>query len=415
MNKLTRRLVGAGGVILLALAVVFLVIPRFISTETVTALIAKEVSRATGAEVILDTAELSWWGQWRLVLREGLITGTGRDLAAASGSSNELDSYTVHVKELVVVPALLPMLRKQLEVREIRLAGESLAVVWDGGATEISGYQVRLTELNLGLEQPATVGASGLRLPADLNFDFYAAADTVILQGFPYTSVDLQGQVADRAVEVTEWRARRSTGSLGGRLKADYAEDPWGRLTFEVEGRDIPAEALLEPWIPDVALRLDSEISLGAVGRCELRDAATRLATLDVAGSATGSAGVLRAADWLAEVSGYLKDRQDLKDVGFQSLSHEFRFVQGRYLIQGLTLEGGETEWKGEGWVVPDGNLAVALGVKLPPGFTPDLGGFSFLAQTLRDSEGRINLPLTLSGAAAKPVVGVDLGRLGTP
>jgi hypothetical protein len=403
------------GVLLLVLLIALLVVPRFFPTDKLTEQIVREVSRATGADVTLDKAELSWRGSWRLVLREGQITGTGGGLAAATGSANELDTYAAHIGELVVVPALMPLLRKQLEVREISLAGESLAVTWEGGAAEISGYRVRLTDLNLGLEQAGAGAAPGQRIPPDLAFLFAAVADTVILQEVPYTELDLEGRLAGRVVEVSRWEARRSTGSLGGKLTADYNEDPWGRLVFEVEGEDIPAAALLVPWIPEVAIRLDSDLSLGAVGRCDLRDKATRMRTLDVAGTVSGSEGVLRATDWLHEVSGYLGNRQDLTTVGFKALAHEFRFVQGRYMLQGLTLKGGETEWQGQGWVVPQGNLAIALDVKLPAGFTPDLGGLSFLAQSLRDTEGRINLPLTLSGRADKPVVGVDLGRLRTP
>lgn len=420
MKKFMRRLAVGGGIILLLLLLLVLVVPRFIPTETLTKQIVREVALATGADVTLDTAGLEWRGQWRLSLREGRISGTGSALAAATGSSNELESYGAHIQELVIVPAILPLLRKKLEVREVLLSGEHLAVRWQDGDAVLSGYHLKLKDVNLGLEQALTVptgggGAGpGQNIPLDLAFGFSATADTVLLQGTPYTELDLEGRFAHRMVEVTGWEALRSTGKLTGKLTADYAEDPWGHLTFEAEGSEVPAVALLEPWVPEIGNRLDCDLNAGLVGRCDLRDAATRLRTLDVAGSVRGAEGVLRAGDWLQDVSEYLGNRQDLKDVRFKALEHEFRFVQGRYLLQDVTLGGGDTEWQGHGWVEPGGNLAVAVDVKLPAGFTPDLGGLSFLAQTLRDSEGRINLPLTLSGRAAKPVVGVDLGRLGT-
>ena len=107
-----------------------------------------------------------------------------------------------------------------------------------------------------------------------------------------------------------------------------------------------------------------------------------------------------------------LGNRQDLKDVRFEGLINHFMFHQGRYYFQDLSLSGGETEWQAHGWLDLEGNLALGIDVKLPSGFTPDLGNFSFLAQSLRDEEGRINLPLKLSGQASQPTVGVDLRRL---
>jgi hypothetical protein len=195
-------------------------------------------------------------------------------------------------------------------------------------------------------------------------------------------------------------------------VNLDYRADPWGRLEFEAVARLVPAKALLQPWVPEIGDRLDCDLKTEVIGGCHLRDRATRLRTLDVSGWLSGGPGVLHAGDWLRDITPYLGNRQDLKDIAFADLAHHFRFDQGRYLVDKLTLGGGATEWGGQGWVDLEGNLAVGLNVKLPAGFTPDLGNYSWLAQTLRDAEGRINLPLKLSGRADRPTVGVDLGRL---
>ena len=49
------------------------------------------------------------------------------------------------------------------------------------------------------------------------------------------------------------------------------------------------------------------------------------------------------------------------------------------------------------------------LNVRLPAGFTPDLGDVTFLADALRDEEGRIGLDFTLTGETRKPAVKLNL------
>ncbi len=418
MKRFKRALLMTVGAILLLLVILILLVPRLVPTDLITEKVVREVERATGATVTLAEARISWRWQWRVTLRDGSITGTGAALAAATGSPTDLETYALTLRELSVTPALLPLLRKQVKINEVVLAGPKLEATWDRGQAMATGFRLHLTDLNLGLEQPPATGRSaapGALIPPDLAFGFTGTADTLVLQRAPYTHLEMKGGFAGKVLEVTSLSAHRSTGELTGNLTVDYLADPWGRLTFAGEVQNVPAEALLEPWAPDIGRRLASDLNASAVGGCDLRDAPTRIATLDIAGTVTGSEGVLHARDWLADVSKYLGDRQDLMDVRFRKLAHDFRLVQGRYMIESLTLGGGETDWLAKGWVALEGNLALGIDVKLPPGFTPDLGNFSFLAQTLRDADGRINLPLTLSGASARPTVGVDLGRLRNP
>ena len=417
MNRVMRRLFIVGGIILLVAVAFVLLVPRLVPTDTITDLIVTEVARATGAEVTLAEARIQWRGNWRVTLAEGSIIGTGAALAAATGSANDLESYAIAVRELSVVVALWPLLQKKLEVQAVALSGPGLAVRWDKGESAATNYKVRLTDLNLGLDRPAAAAAGedvplGGQIPGDLAFSFTATADTLVLQKAPYTNLDLGGDFASKVLKMTSLSARRSTGRVTGNLSVDFVANPWGHLVFEAEVEEVPAGALLEPWTPQVARRLDCELSSDLSGEFDFRDNGIAIRTLIVRGRMGGGPGVLHASDWLTEATPYLGDRQDLKDVGFRDLAHQFEFSQGRYQFQELTLSGGDTEWTGSGWLDLEGNIALGIGVKLPSGFTPDLGDFSFLAESLRDSEGRINLPLKLTGRAARPTVGVDFARL---
>lgn len=416
MKRFTRGLLVVSGFVLLVLAALVLLAPRLVPTDTITDRIVEEVARATGAEVTLAEARIQWRGNWRVTLTEGSIIGTGRALAAATGSTNKLESYAIAVEELSVVAALWPLLQKKLEVKAVELSGHSLAVRWDKGEAAAAGYKFRLTDLNLGLDQPAAATgesvALGDQIPDDLAFSFTATADTLVLQNAPYTNLDLEGGFAAKVLEITSLSAFRSTGRVTGNLSIDFVANPWGYLVFAAEVQEVPGGTLLEPWTPHIASRLEGALNSRLNGEYDLRDKTTVMRTLIIQGRMSGGPGVLHAADWLRDATPYLGDRQDLKDIHFTDLTHQFEFSQGRYQIRELTLTGGETEWTGAGWLDLEGNIALGIGVKLPPGFTPDLGNFSFLAQGLRDSEGRINLPLKLTGRASRPKVGVDFTRL---
>lgn len=421
-KRFLRGLLVVGGGLLLAMVTLVLLAPRLLPGDLMTARIIREVNQATGAQVTLGEAQLQWrWG-WNVILADGSLKGTGADLFEATGSSGELESYDILFEELRLTPSLLPLFRKQLVVKAVELTGSRMVVVWKMESVEASNYRLKITDLNLDLE-PANLarpldGVSGSTpagdfIPSGLSFSFHATSDSLFLQRVPYTGVDLRGGFADKVLEVTGFSAGRSTGTLTGDLTLDFSENPWGQLVFAAEARDVPASALLENWVPDLSRRLDCELNTELSGSCDIRDQTTIMQTLHLTGRMAGGQGVLHAADWLEDVTPYLGNRQDLKDVRFESLSHRFLFSQGRYFINGLSLSGGDTDWQAQGWVDPGGNLAVGVDLKLPPGFTPDLGGFSFLAQTLRDADGRINLPLKLSGQSIRPTVGVDWGRLG--
>ncbi len=423
-KKFRRGIIVTGGVLLLVFLAVVLLVPRMVPGELISEQISREVERATGATVVLNEARLHWaWG-WRLALQEGSIRGTGTALAAATGSPNDLQTYDIEFEDFSVVPALLPLLRKKLVVKEVRWSGPRLRIDWGSGEVDAGGFDLRITDLNLSLDPEKTEALDsrlqhnappGDLIPADLAFSFTVAADTLVLQRVVYTEVDLTGRLDEKILFVDDLSGRRSTGTITGKLNIDFVTNPWGRLDFQAEARLVPAAALLKPWAQEIGNRLDCDLKTELTGVFDMRDKATVLRTLNVTGWMSGGPGVLHAAVWLQEVTPYLGGRQDLKDVRFENLVHHFKFNQGRYFLDKLTLTGGETEWGGQGWVDLKGNLGMGVDVKLPAGFTPDLGNFSFLAQTLRDSEGRINLPLKLSGRSDQPTVGVDLGRLRTP
>ncbi len=131
---------------------------------------------------------------------------------------------------------------------------------------------------------------------------------------------------------------------------------------------------------------------------------------MELTGRIGSGQGVLGAGDWLKDIAEYLGDRQDLKNIRFSELDHNFRVSQGRYQVEELTIDGYDTDWRAQGWVSLEGTLDLDLHVKFPAGFTPDLGQWSWLAEGLRDEDQRVNLTLHLTGPSEHPKVGLKLG-----
>jgi len=249
----------------------------------------------------------------------------------------------------------------------------------------------------------------GELIPTDLAVDFSARAERLILQKAVYTAAEAQGTVRQRVVTVPRIAARRSTGAITGRAAIDYNADPYGRLTFTAQMRDVPTRALLEPYAPALAPFWDGTASARVEGGCRLESGDVALATLDLTGVLNSSDGVYHAQELLAGVAPYLGARQDLQDVRFKRLIKKFKVRQGRLIIDSLRVDGLDTDWSGSGWVSFDGKIDMDLAVKLPPGFTPDLGDLSFLAAGLKGDDGRIELDLRITGRSARPTVALDL------
>ena len=405
---------GAGFLLLLGLTAILL------QPDQVRDLVADQIRQSTGAQVSLGQASL------RLLPSPGIRLGPSRigaDVLAADEPGNPssgVRSYAVEFDRVDVNVAVLPLFKRVIRIDRLEARGPVLQIDWPEDRLVATNFRLEVKDLVWPTEvDPVVAGQEdsqrvppGEVIPEDLVFLLNAACDELKIRSGCYTDLVCEGELDTRVLTLSSCRALQSGGRLQASLTLAYDRDPWGELAFEVQAESVPAAALLKPLSADLARRLSCELSGDVVGFCGLQDASTVRQTLDLTGTLAGGPGVLAAADWLKEATPYLGDRQDLTKVRFEALQHAFRISQGRYLVQDLRLSGGDTDWQGQGWVGLTGSLDLELTVKLPTGFTPDLGQWSFLAESLRDEAGRINLGLRLSGRTKRPTVGVDLGAL---
>jgi len=226
-------------------------------------------------------------------------------------------------------------------------------------------------------------------------------------------TVDAEINLAEAQLQVRDVRAVVGEGELTGTLTVGHVGRPQPHASVDAQFAGLPAAEVLTALAPSAAPYLEGAADGAVRGRFRLGDAVVLRRSLTLSGEAVLSDGVIHAAEWLEGVSPYLGDRQDLKDIVYGSLRHRLEVADGRYHIRDLDLRGRDTDWSGGGWLGLDGAIDLRLRAKLPPGFTPDLGAMSLLAEALRDADGRLTLDLTLTGRASRPTVGLDLGSAG--
>ncbi len=125
LRRLLRVLLILVAVIVLALVAVRLLVPASRLAE----MISDGIEDATGATIAFAGAKVDVWPQLRLVLTDGVIVGTGADLAARTGSEVDIESYNARVGQLEVSLAWGPLLKRRLEVGEVRLVRPRIELV----------------------------------------------------------------------------------------------------------------------------------------------------------------------------------------------------------------------------------------------------------------------------------------------
>ena len=393
-------------VLLLAIAAALL------PADRMAAEVAAQAAAATGARVVVGDASLKVFGGLGVTLRDGSLQGTGDELARRTGTGRDIGAYELRFDRLDLDLAVGPLLKRRMVVRSFAMAGPLLVVDVAGDSLLARDYTVELTDL--AVDGSALMGGAAQGGPAwhDLSGDLRLAAGELVQRQTRWRHAEAQGHWDGQRLDVAALTADLGEGrvSLTGAL--DLRTSDRGVLSWEAQLTGVPAGELLGPYLPEVAAQLACVLDGMVTGSLTLGNQATRLQTLTAAGELTADDGVLDGRRWLAAAAPYLGSRQDLQIIRFSRLDHRFRIAGGKYLIDTLEIDGDETDWQVTGGLGFDGDLGLRVGLRLPAGFTPSLGNMSFLAEALRDEEGRVRLGLKLAGPAAAPQVGLDLSGL---
>ncbi len=225
--------------------------------------------------------------------------------------------------------------------------------------------------------------------------------------------VSARAGLRDGRLEVSDIVVGIGDGRVAGRFDLADLDRGERRCSFEADCQAVDLAVLMRVLAPGAVAYVsgtsDAEIRGGfACGR-----PGAGVADLEVEAGLAARDGVVHARAWLTEVAAYLGERQDLQDIRYRTLTGRLVLREGRLATQDLKLEGPDTDWRGRGWFDLAGPLDLALVVKLPAGFRPDLGSMSPLADLLKGDDGRIALGLRLTGGAGGPAVDLDLANSG--
>ncbi len=422
--KRNKLFLTAGIIVLLPLVLIVLVSFLF-PVNRIADQVEAELEKATGAKVTVSGAGVSWWPRLGVTLKNISVEGTGAQLASKTGTPNELGPYTLELSEFVVQVAVAPLLKKEILVDAVRILDLQVSAQLKEEPIELEGADLIILDLQISMQALQDAGNQssgnsvklpvGELIPEQLVLKFQGTAHSLLVKGLPLKNVDFNGDLDHRILTIEAMGAELGPGLLSGNLEIDYERDSRGWLDFSFKAEEVPAGILLRPWAKELSEKLDTNLNAAARGNCILGEQEVIKQTLTLAGKASSSEGTLWARDWLGDVGPYLGQRQDLADIRFKSLDHRLRIDQGQYVVEKIVIDGLDTHWQGEGFLGLDGTIDLGVLVKLPAGFTPDLGQWSFMADTLRDENGRVNLNLNLTGMAAKPKIGVDLGSMTSP
>jgi len=222
--------------------------------------------------------------------------------------------------------------------------------------------------------------------------------------------------LAGAAAELQDVRLVVGDGRIDGAAQFGDLDQEHALCSFTLICRDVPARTILDAVAPMASPYVEGSADLEMAGNLVLGSAEDMRDSLGLAGDVVLSDGTIHASSWLDEITPYLGDRQDLKDIRFRHLVHKLYVRDGKVIIDGLMLDGHDTDWRGDGWLGLNGGIDMSLNVKFPAGFVPDLGNLTLLAEALRGDDGRIALNLFLKGRASSPDVMLDMapakGRL---
>lgn len=419
-----RRALGALVVLALLVAAVMIGVPRLVPGDRLTAQAAEALAAATGARVTVEAASAT------------LVGGPGLRLRGVRLEANEAWQVTLETAEVSL--AVAPLLGRDLVIDRLVATGPAATALAGGRAVALTSFTLEANGLGLALTVPAaeagpsgaaSAAGPGARWPEGLRGTVKLRAAQVDIGGFTLADVEAVVRPQGRRLVIDAVTATCGGGDLALDGEVDLGAVPaaWDG-SLQLAGVD--AAALLGEWVPTVASQLDTrltgEVRAGGVmaaGDVIAGDVAAgdvALAALRAEAHLGVGGGVVRAGPWLESAAPYLGARQDLVDVKVAEGRLAARIAEGRCLVDTLVLRGPDTDWTVAGvldLVAPPGTAtgpAIQMGVhlRLPPGFTPELGSLTFFAEAMRDPEGRINLDLGLRGPLANPAVTLDLAAM---
>jgi uncharacterized protein involved in outer membrane biogenesis len=339
---------------------------------------------------------------------KGALVGGKLDATISSPSINTADVPVrlplikpVEIKELLIV-ATAPYPLKQ-GVPALQLADVSdlsLAVVMGNSVLHVKGT-VLDGHAKVALDSPSITTAdlpveTGLKQPVEVK-NLQAKAE---LKGQEARLSDLSLHLFDGSVK---GQGAVTTGSPAPPFN--------GRITMQ--GVHVgPALDTLRPGNP-ISLNGTAAADLTMAGRgftmAHLTDALEGSGHMEIKDGKIEGVNMMQEAVALLEIVGLSLDQA--KATAFSTMETDFLIKQGVVNVQKLLLDSHDFQATGGGTIGFDQRLDLIMNLNLSPGLSQKIAGSSPVSK-LAMKDGRLRLPLRVTGTAQNPSYGLDMKDL---
>jgi hypothetical protein len=323
--------------------------------------IENQMFSATGNQLICSSYGINFWGSPSVTCVNGsLITNQGTAISFSDASINS-----------------------------------SWANLFDGSIENVTANNISVAGQNILIDAISVQGEiSAHKAIVDI--------DAVVDGAFINCSV-----ITDQTVlRVDDIVIKIDDGTIAGNLFCQDITVSEPMIRFNLVGEKLPVNNSVTTFASEY---LDGTIDCSVEGDFSLQYGQLWPMSISADGDIKVCNGIVHATDLLSEVGQYLGNRTDLLEIKFNNFSHHMTINRGNYSVGELRLDGPDTDWTGSGTISLLGKINFILEAKLPAGYTPNLGGMEFMADILRDDDGRIAIPLKIQGQLPNPAVNIEM------
>jgi len=258
-------------------------------------------------------------------------------------------------------------------------------------------------------KKPAATKPSGGMLPG-IDIDANVSVDKLQTEKFTFTNAKGNVTVSDGIVNLKNFSVNAFNGTIQSKGTLDLRDPKKSPFDLTLDIKNVESNAMLSPFTT-FGQYLFGKFSTTTSMKGDLNDTlGLNTQTLFGNGTVNITNGKLSGFPLTQKLADFTK-LTDLREVNFKDWANAFSISNGRLTVKDLKVSTGSTDFLVEGSEGLDGSMDYHVNVKLPASASDKINIGSMgnqLLQFLKDKDGRINLPLTVSGASTSPVIGLD-------
>jgi uncharacterized protein involved in outer membrane biogenesis len=283
-------------------------------------------------------------------------------------------------------------------------------------SVSLTSHQLRTADLMAESPSPGA-GGGGAKKPAKgggllpgIDIDATLAVDKLVTEKFLLTNARGSVSVSGGIVTLNNFGVNAFNGTVLTKGTLDLRDPNRSPFNFDLDIKSVESNSLLSNFTSfgqylfgkfstSTKLQGDLNDTLGLNPQSLLGNG-----TVDITG------GKLLGFPLMQKLSEFTS-LSELREINFSNWTNAFSIANGRLAVKDLKITSSAAEFVVGGSQGLDGSMDYSLTVKLPAAVSDriSLGGAGGqLLELFKDKEGRINLPLNVSGSSTSPVVRLD-------